>query len=93
MELDTVVEGKCLHELKAYAASGQMFIRIGVVFPFGIQNGYSRGQYIIGDMMVADDEINAFLLGVCDFFDGFDTAVQYNNQTYTTLCGIVYSLD
>ena len=49
-----------------------MFIRIGVVFPFGIQNGYSRGQYIIGDMMVADDEINAFLLGVCDFFDGFD---------------------
>ena len=66
MELDTVVEGKCLHELKAYTASGQMFIRIGVVFPFGIQNGYSRGQYIIGDMMVADDEINAFLLGVCE---------------------------
>ena len=59
-----------------------MFIRIGVVFPFGIQNGYSRGQYIIGDVMVADDEINAFLLGVCDFFDGFDTAVQGDDKTH-----------
>jgi hypothetical protein len=93
MELDAIVDGKCLHELETYAASGQMLIRIGVVFPFGIQNGYGRRQYIIGDMMIADDEINAFLLGICDFFDGFDTTVQYNNQAYAILCGIVYSLD
>lgn len=34
MELDTVVEGKCLHELETYTASGQMFIKDRCCLPF-----------------------------------------------------------
>ena len=31
-------------------------------------------------MVVTDDKINPFLVGVCDLIHGFDSAIQRNNQ-------------
>ena len=33
----------------------------------GVQYGYGRGQHFIGYVVVADDEVDAFFLGVCNF--------------------------
>ena len=80
MKLNTVVESKCLHKLKAYSATGKVGVWISVVQAFGIQNGYGRGQYIVRDMMVADDKVDSLLFRICYFLDGFDSAVEYDDQ-------------
>ena len=39
--------------------------------------------------MIADDEIDATLLGIGDFFDGFDAAVQDDDEAHTGFIGVV----
>lgn len=50
-------------------------VRIGVVEPLGIENGYGGWQYGVGHMVVADDKVDAFLLGIRYFFYRLDAAV------------------
>ena len=40
--------------------------------------------------MVADDKVNAFFFGIGYLLYSFDAAIQYDNQSYTGFCGIVY---
>ena len=42
-------------------------------------------------MMVADDEIYALTLGILDFLDSLNTAVEHNHQSYTSFFRMVYS--
>lgn len=79
MKFYTVVEGKCLHELKSYAASRKMCVRISVVGSFGIKDGYGGWQYVVGHMVITDNEIDPFLFCISDFIDSFDTAIEYND--------------
>ena len=44
-------------------------------------------------MVVADDEVDTLLLRIGNLLDCLDTAVEDNNQFYTGLLGIIYSLD
>ena len=44
-------------------------------------------------MVVADDEVDALLLGVFDFLDGLDAAVQHDDELDATLGGIVNALE
>lgn len=62
MKLDAVADGKRLHEFKAYPATRKVFVGISIVFALGVQYGYGRGQYLIGHVVVADDEVDAFSL-------------------------------
>ena len=41
-------------------------------------------------MVVADDKVNAFFFGIGYLLYSFDAAIQYDNQSYTGFCGIVY---
>ena len=63
-DVDTVVDCKSLHELVAYTTTRQMFVGVGLSFEFGIEDSHGVGQLVVGHMVVADDEINAFALGI-----------------------------
>ena len=92
MKLNAVVLGKSLHKLESYSATRQVFVWIRRIRTLGIQNGGSRRKYLIGYMMVADNEIDAFFFGVTDFFYRLDTTVQYDDQFYSGRVSIVDSL-
>ena len=79
-EGDAVVLGKSLHELESHATAAQMLERIGGVHTLGIEDGHSRRQFLIGHVMVADDKVYAKRVGIVDFFDCLDAAVEHNNQ-------------
>ena len=42
--------------------------------------------------MVADDEVYTLCLGILDFLDRLDTAIEHNHQFNTRFFRIVYSL-
>ena len=69
-----------------------MLKRIGGVFTLRIQDGHGRRQYLVGHMMIADDEVYAEFLGICYLFYGLDATVEHYNQFDTGLLGIFYSL-
>lgn len=92
MKLDAVVLGKSLHKLESYSTARQVFVWVRRIRTLGIQNGGGRRKYLIGYMMVADNEIDAFFLGIADFFYCFDTTVQYDDQFYSGGVSIVDSL-
>ena len=92
-EGDAVVFGKGLHEFESYTASRQVVIRVGRVRTLGVEDGHCGWHHVVGNMMVADDEVYAQRLRVRYFVDCLDTAIEHDNQFYTVLCRIVYTLD
>ena len=54
-----VVLGEGLHQFEPHTATAQVLEGVGVVFAFGIEDGYGVGQLVIGYVMVADDEVYA----------------------------------
>ena len=62
------------------------------VLTLRIQNGHSIGQFIVGHVMVTDDEINAQRLRIGDFIDCLNAAIQHNNEFDTLFGCIVQSL-
>ncbi len=88
-----IVSGReCLNQFKSYSATRQFFIRIIGIGSFGIDNGHGTGKLIVGHMMIANDEIDAFLFGIRNLIDGFDAAVKRNNKFYTCAHSIIDSL-
>ena len=93
MKLNSVVDGECLHELESDTTSGQMLVGISGVRSFGVQYGHGRWKNLIGYMMVANDEIDAFFFGVRNFINGLDATIKYDNKFYTCLIGVIHSLN
>ena len=89
VELDAVVGGKGLHEFESHAATRQMRVGIVIVAALGVENGHGRRQHFVGHVVVADDEIDAALLGVGNFVDRFDAAVQDDDESHPGFGGIV----
>ena len=87
-----VVLGKCLHELESHAAAAEILERVGAVLALGVEYGHCLWQFVVGHVVVADDEVNAQLLGVADFLDGLNAAVEHDNQFHAVLCRQVESL-
>ena len=92
VELDAVAHGKCLHELEPHAAARQVLVGIRVVRALGVEDGGGRGQLVVGHVVVADDEVDAFLAGIRHFLHGLDAAVQHDDQLHARPCGIVHPL-
>ena len=92
MKLNAVVQGKGLHELEPHAATREMLIGIGVVFTFGIEDSDRLRKHFVGHMMVTDDEVDAFALGVGYLFHRLDTAVEHNHQPDTGAGCIIHPL-
>ena len=91
VELDAVAQREGLHELEAYTAARQVFVGIGVVFALGVPNGHGRWQHLVGHVVVTDNEVDAFLLGIRNLLYGFDAAVQYDDEFHACLHGVVHS--
>ena len=66
-----------------------MLVGIGLPFEFGIENSHGVGQLVVGHVVVADDEIDAFTLGIGDFLYGLDAAVEGNYECNAILGCIV----
>ena len=91
-EGNAVVFGKGLHELEAHAAAAQLLERVGVVGAFGVEDGHGGGHHIVGHVMVADDKVDAQALGIGNFLDGLDAAVEYNDEFDARFVGKVHAL-
>ena len=66
-----------------------MFVGILRVGTFGIEHSHGGRQFVVGHVMVANDEIDAPLIGVGHLVDGFDTTVERNDQRDAVFDGIV----
>ena len=84
-ERNAIVFSPTLHEFKAHAAAAEMLKGIAVVGAFGIEDGHCRWHCLVGHMVVANDEIDAQLLGVGNFVDGLDAAVQNDDELHARL--------
>jgi hypothetical protein len=80
-----------LYEFESYAASAEVFIRIGVVVSFGVEDGNGWGQFRPGHVMVADDEVDAFFFGIGYFFGCLYAAIENDDESYSCFIGIVYA--
>ena len=56
----TVAQCKGLHEFEPYPAAAQIRARIGRAGHLRIQNRYSVRKCLVGNMMVAHDEVDTF---------------------------------
>ena len=74
--VDAVGLGEPLHELVSDAASREVGIGVGGAFEFRVEDCGSRGQLVVGDVVVANDEIDAERGGIFDFLDGLNAAVE-----------------
>ncbi len=93
LERDAVFLGIGLHELESHAAARQFVERVGAVDPLGVQHSYGTGDLLGRKMVVADDEIHAFLFGIDDLFRGLDTAVEGDDEPHALAGCEVDALD
>ena len=92
-EGNAIADGKRLHEFETYATTRQIFVRIGGILTLGIEDGNCWRQFLVGHVVVANNEINAQTLGIGNFFDCLDAAVEHNDEFYTRLVGVVHTLN
>src|SRR5258706_5170341 len=78
-------------QFKTYTATAKFFIRVVAIFLFGIKNGNSRRQYLIGKVMITNNKIYTECFCVSNEIGRFDTAVQRNDQCKTTFFRIINS--
>ena len=90
-EGDAVVLGKGLHQLESHSATTEVLERIGVVLALGIEDGHGIRHHVVGHVMVADNKINTYALGISNLLDGLDATVEDDNQFHTRLFGIFQS--
>ena len=69
-----------------------MFERIAVVGTLRIEYRHGFWQRLIGHVVVADDKVDAERLSVCHFLHGLYSAVEYYNELYPVLIGVVDAL-
>ena len=92
VEFDAVALGKGLHELEAHAAAREVGAGVVVVCAFRVEHGHGRGHGLVGDVVVADDEVDAQRAGIGDFVDGLDAAVEHDDKSDAHFGGVVHSL-
>ena len=60
---------------------------------FGVENGGGRRKLVIGDMVVANDEIDAFCARIGDFLNSLYAAIKYDYQFYTLFRSLIYDFE
>ena len=82
-KLDSIIDGKCLHELESNTTARQILVRICGICTLRIQNGNSRWHNVIWDMVVTYNEIDSFFFGISNLLDSFNATIQDDNQFYS----------
>ena len=91
-ELDAVVQGKSLNQLEANAAAAEVLVGVGVVEALGIEHSHSRRQLRARHVMIADDEVDALLLGIGNLVGSLDATVEHDDKPHARLAGIIDTL-
>ena len=65
----------CLRQFKTDTATRKVFVWVWAVMAFHVEHRYGCGEFIARGVVVTNDDINAFAVGVCDFLNGFDATV------------------
>ena len=89
MGCSSLVRGKRLGQFIPYTTSAKFFIRVAAVGPLGVENGEGFGELVSGAVVIANDDVDALLFGILHLFQGFDPAIQGNDQGKTiVLCKV-----
>ena len=80
LEREVSLALKSRYQFEAYAATAQLLVRIGGVLPLGIQHCPRLRQLLGRKMVVADDEIHAFLLCESNLFMSLYSAIEADYQ-------------
>ena len=91
-EVQAVLLHIALGQLEAHAAAAEVVEGVVAVFPLGVQDGHRSGQFVLRQMVVADDDVDSLAAGIFHFLDGLDAAVQGNHQAYPVVRGPVQRL-
>ena len=59
--------GISLDQFKTNTTARKLFKRVFTIRPFRIKYGYRSGQFVTGQMMIANNKINAFGIGISNF--------------------------
>ena len=81
-----------LDNLEADAAAREFLVGIGAVDLLGVEDGYGFWHLVAGQVVVADDEVDAELLGIVDHLHGLDATVEGDDQLDIRLAGVVDTL-
>ena len=65
---------------------------VGVVLSLRIEDGHSFRECFVGHMMVADNKVYALFLCIGNLLDGFDAAIEDNDQFHLRFLCVIYSL-
>ena len=68
-----------------------MWVGVCGVGPFGVEDGNGRRHFVVRHMVVADDEVDAKALGVCNLVYGLNAAVEHDDKRHACFLGIVYA--
>ena len=63
-----------------------MFEGIGGILTLGIEDGDGIRQFVIRYVMVTHNKVDAKRLGITDFIDCLDAAIEHNNKFDVFLC-------
>ena len=86
VELNAIVGGKSLHKFESHTAARKMRVGISVVATFGVENRHCRREYFVGHVVIADDEVDAEFFGIGYLINGFDAAVEHNDESHAHFC-------
>ena len=90
-ERNALVLAVSLHEFESNSAAGEFVERIVVSGLFRVEYRHG-GRYLLSrQMVVTDDEVDSELVGIGHFLDGFDAAVECDDEVYSVLFGIVHA--
>ena len=97
-QIEQVVEGglvaaqvlaQGLHQLEAHATARQLLVRVPAVGPLRVEHGHGGGQVVAGQVVVADDEIDAPAGRVGHGLHGLDAAVEGHDEGEAVVGGVV----
>ena len=76
-------------QLEAHATARELVVRIVAVGALGVEHSHGIGDDIASAVVVADDEVDAFGVGVFDAFHGLDAAVEGDDKLEAVVSRIV----
>src|SRR3569833_94546 len=80
-----------LYQFKADATAGKLLIWIFAMALFRVEDGNCSRQFVAGQVVVANNKIEAFGIGVSNFIDRLNTAIKCNDQREIIVRRIVNS--
>ena len=91
-ELQAVFLDIALGQFETHTTTAKVVEGIVAVFPLGVQDGHGAGKFVLRQVVIADDNLNALGAGIFHFVDGLDPAVQRDNQADPVVRGPVQRL-